>query len=253
MDCCLWLNRKKISSAAEIIENFDLASIRGYFLGGSLAEWLREHDGAAYADIIDKIDPSDDMLNEKLARAFGVHADSAPEVFCGKSGEISAQPGGSFAGSFAAGSGMVGSLAGSFYSGGFGFPWNSGSFGSYTGYLGSGGFSGSGSGFGLLGSYRFSLWEWEWEWRFARRGSFSLGSFGSYRFGAGSYFLGSFGAAGSYRFGSGSYFLGNAGSFHGSFGYGSGGVMTADEYDRIMYECLRKCPLNCYGYGIHIV
>jgi len=20
-----------------------------------------------------------------------------------------------------------------------------------------------------------------------------------------------------------------------------------------MYECLRKCPLNCYGYGIHIV
>jgi hypothetical protein len=40
----------------------------------------------------------------------------------------------------------------------------------------------------------------------------------------------------------------------GSFGgFGSGGFITADEYDRIMYECLRKCPLNCYGYGIHIV
>ena len=154
MDCCLWLNRKKISNAAEIIDNFDLAAVRGYFLGGSLSEWLREHGGTVYA-------------------------------------------------------------------------------------------------------YRFSLWEWEWEWRFAGRGSFrgsfgllgslgSLGSFGSYRFGSGSYLLGSFG---SFPWGS---FSGSFGA--GSFGgFGSGGFITADEYDRIMYECLRKCPLDCYGYGIHIV
>jgi hypothetical protein len=105
-----------------------------------------------------------------------------------------------------------------------------------------------------LGSYRFSLWEWEWEWRFVGRGSFrgsfgslgSLGSFGSYRFGSGSYLLGSFG---SFPWGS---FSGSFGA--GSFGgFGSGGFITADEYDRIMYECLRKCPLDCYGYGIHIV
>lgn len=233
MDCCLWLNRKKISSAAEIIDNFDLAAIRGYFLGGSLSEWLREHNGDVYADVIDTLDPSDEMLNDRLARAFGITPGAVQEVFCGSSGANPAQNGGSFTGSFPAGSGMAGSWSGSFFSGSFGY-------GSYQG------FSGSGSSFGLSGSYRFSLWEWEWEWRFGRRGSFSLGSFGSYLFGAGSYSFGSFGSfqPGSFPELSGSFTAGS---------YGSGRFITADEYDRIMYECLRKCPLNCYGYGIHII
>lgn len=226
MDCCLWLNRKKISSAAEIIDNFDLAAIRGYFLGGSLSEWLREHNGGVYADVIDTLDPSDEMLNDRLARAFGITPGAVQEVFCGSSGANPAQNCSSFAGSFPAGSGMAGSYGGS----GVAANYSYGSFGSYAGY----------------GSYRFSLWEWEWEWRFGRRGSFSLGSFGSYLFGAGSY---SFGSFGSFQPGS---FSGICGSFTAG-SYGSGGFVTADEYDRIMYECLRKCPLNCYGYGIHII
>lgn len=265
MDCCLWLNRKKISSAAEIIENFDLAAVRGYFLGGSLSEWLRDHDGAVYADRLDglkTLDPQDPQLNDRLAEAFGVSVGAVSEVFCGNApdnGAYAGQDGGSWCGSF-------GSFSGSFNFGSFG------GFGSYGGFQGSGVFGGSGLGIGsggyagswfagsggltALGSYRFSLWEWEWEWRFARRGSFrgsfsagslgSLGSFGSYRFGSGSYLLGSFGSFPRGSF-SGSF---GAGSFGG---LGSGGFITADEYDRIMYECLRKCPLNCYGYGIHIV
>lgn len=255
MDCCLWLNRKKISSAAEIIDDFDLAAVRGYFLGGSLSEWLREHDGAVYADRLDKLktlDPQDPQLNDRLAEAFGVSVGAVSDVFCGNApdnGACAGQDGGSRCGSF-------GSLSGSFGTGSGSF-----NFGSYSGFSGSGGYAGSGAwvssgGLTALGSYRFSLWEWEWEWRFARRGSFrgsfsagswgSIGSFGSYRFGSGSYLLGSFGS-----FPRGSFF----GSFGaGSFGgLGSGGFITADEYDRIMYECLRKCPLNCYGYGIHIV
>ena len=121
-------------------------------------------------------------------------------------------------------------MAGSYGGSGVAANYSYGSFGSYAGY----------------GSYRFSLWEWEWEWRFGRRGSFSLGSFGSYLFGAGSYSFGSFGSfqPGSFSVISGSFTAGS---------YGSGGFVTADEYDRIMYECLRKCPLNCYGYGIHII
>ena len=226
MDCCLWLNRKKISSAAEIIDNFDLAAIRGYFLGGSLSEWLREHNGDVYADVIDTLDPSDEMLNDRLARAFGITPGAVQEVFCGSSGANPAQNCSSFAGSLAAGSGMAGSYGGS----GVAANYSYGSFGSYAGY----------------GSYRFSLWEWEWEWRFRRRGSFSLGSFGSYLLGAGSY---SFGSFGSFQLGS---FSGLSGSFTAG-SYGSGGFVNADEYDRIMYECLRKCPLNCYGYGIHII
>ena len=231
MDCCLWLNRKKISNAAEIIDNFDLAAVRGYFLGGSLSEWLREHGGTVYADRLDKLrtlDPQDPQLNDRLAEVFGVSAGAVTEVFCGNAPDNG------------------GSRCGSFGSFSCGFRGGSGSFnfGSYGVFQGSGLGIGSG-GLTALGSYRFSLWEWEWEWRFAGRGSFR-GSFGSYRFGSGSYLLGSFG---SFPWGS---FSGSFGA--GSFGgFGSGGFITADEYDRIMYECLRKCPLNCYGYGIHIV
>lgn len=231
MDCCLWLNRKKISNAAEIIDNFDLAAVRGYFLGGSLSEWLREHGGTVYADRLDKLrtlDPQDPQLNDRLAEVFGVSAGAVTEVFCGNAPDNG------------------GSRCGSFGSFSCGFRGGSGSFnfGSYGVFQGSGLGIGSG-GLTALGSYRFSLWEWEWEWRFAGRGSFR-GSFGSYRFGSGSYLLGSFG---SFPWGS---FSGSFGA--GSFGgFGSGGSITADEYDRIMYECLRKCPLNCYGYGIHIV
>lgn len=237
MDCCLWLNRKKISSAAEIIDNFDLAAVRGYFLGGSLSEWLREHGGTVYADRLDKLrtlDPQDPQLNDRLAEVFGVSAGAVTEVFCGNVPDNGMSRCGSF-GSFSGGSwGGSGSF----------------NFGSYGVFQGSGLGIGSG-GLTALGSYRFSLWEWEWEWRFAGRGSFRgsfglLGSFGSYRFGSGSYLLGSFG---SFPLGS---FSGSFGA--GSFGgFGSSGFITADEYDRIMYKCLRKCPLNCYGYGIHIV
>lgn len=231
MDCCLWLNRKKISSAAEIIDNFDLAAVRGYFFGGSLSEWLREHGGTIYADRLEKLrtlDPQDPQLNDRLAEVFGVSAGAVTEVFCGNVPDN----GGSRCGSF-------GSFSGGFRGGSGSF-----NFGSYGVFQGSGLGIGSG-GLTALGSYRFSLWEWEWEWRFDGRGSFR-GSFGSYRFGSGSYLLGSFG---SFPWGS---FSGSFGA--GSFGgFGSSGFITADEYDRIMYECLRKCPLNCYGYGIHIV
>lgn len=261
MDCCLWLNRKKISSAAEIIDNFDLAAVRGYFLGGSLSEWLREHGGTIYADRLEKLrtlDPQDPQLNDRLAEVFGVSAGAVTEVFCGNvpdNGACAGNNGGSRCGSF-------GSFSGGFRGGSGSF--NFGSYGVFQGSglgIGSGGYAGSGTwvgsgGLTALGSYRFSLWEWEWEWRFAGRGSFrgsfgSLGSFGSYRFGSGSYLPGSFG---SFPWGSfsGSFGAGSFGGF-GSGGFGSGGFITADEYDRIMYECLRKCPLNCYGYGIHIV
>lgn len=205
--------------------------------GGAFQSGSGSTAGTVYADRLDKLrtlDPQDPQLNDRLAEVFGVSAVAVTEVFCGNAPD----------------NGM--SRCGSFGSFSCGFRGGSGSFnfGSYGVFQGSGLGIGSG-GLTALGSYRFSLWEWEWEWRFAGRGSFrgsfgSLGSFGSYRFGSGSYLLGSFG---SFPWGS---FSGSFGA--GSFGgFGSGGFITADEYDRIMYECLRKCPLNCYGYGIHIV
>lgn len=78
--------QEKISNAAEIIDNFDLAAVRGYFLGGSLSEWLREHGGTVYADRLDKLrtlDPQDPQLNDRLAEVFGVSAGDVTEVFAG--------------------------------------------------------------------------------------------------------------------------------------------------------------------------
>ena len=125
MDCCLWLNRKKISNAAEIIDNFDLAAVRGYFLGGSLSEWLREHGGTVYADRLDKLrtlDPQDPQLNDRLAEVFGVSAGDVTEVFCGNAPDN----GGSRCGSF-------GSFPGGFRGGSGSF-----NFGSYGVFQGSG-------------------------------------------------------------------------------------------------------------------
>lgn len=79
MDCALWLNRKKISAASEISDNLDIASLRGYFLAGSLIPWLEEHGGKHYAKRFAALSHDDPMLNGKIAQIFGGKAgDSAP-------------------------------------------------------------------------------------------------------------------------------------------------------------------------------
>lgn len=263
MDCSLWLNRRKVNSAAEIAEHFDIAALRGYFLGGSLSEWLREHGGRELADKLDALDPADPLLNQRIAEIFGQEAAQKP-VFVG-----SVFTSVCCSGSFTAGSSSAGSFGGfgSYSLGSGAFSFGSGvSAGSYLFGSGSSYFSGSFSSFTKL-----RLWEWEWEWRFGgsfRGGSYGFYGFGSYVFGSGAYLLGS----GAYLSGSGSYLPGSfaagfglysAGSFNlGSFGlsgsfregsFSTGAGLTPEEYDRIMYETLRRCPLNCFGYGVHII
>lgn len=245
MNCSLWFGRCRVNNASEITEHFDMASLRGYFLGGSLAEWLREHGGEEQAERVSRLDPRDPELDRRLAEIFGQAPAAKNEVFTGAAAVgASADCGcgnhgsGWNPGSYAAGSGAL-------YSG-------SGSYSAALGSFGYGSFSG-----GSFGGFR--LWEWEWEWRFGyRSGSFS----GSFRRGSfsGSFLGGSF-AGGSFGGLSGGSFGGWLGSFSGSFPWGSfvfpgvGGsrFITADEYDRIMYMTLRRCPLDCFGYGIHIV
>lgn len=231
MDCCLWFDRCRINSAAEIAEHFDIASLRGYFLGGSLAVWLREHGGADYAEQVERLDPADPELNQRLAEIFG-QKPVEKRVFTGNGSAAVFQPNGSFPGSF------PGSYSGSY----------SGSFAQGSGISGSFGVSAGSGGSYVSGSFtKFCMWEWEWEWRLG--GSFS----GSYRV-TGSFAGGSFGF-GSYVFGSGAYLLGSfAGSgVQGAGSFSGNGFMSAEEYDRIMYECLRRCPLDCFGYGIHVI
>ena len=247
MDCALWLNRRKVFSASEISDNLDTASLLGYFVAGSLVEWLYEHGGEEYAKKLEKLSPADSDIRGKIEAVFKgkptayrtLGSENTVKCAAGGISYCSYRPSSvpsSMRGSFRFGSGSF--LLGSFLRS---FRTSSGSFYNYIGsfYLGS----------FLFGS-GFHEWEWEWEWE-KFFGSFFNTSF---RFGSGIAaklaFLRNFG---SYRFGS--Y---NFGSFGGTGSFDAGNLpelpeflQNLDEYDRIMLMSLYGCPLNQFGYGIH--
>lgn len=252
MECALWLNRRKIYHADEISDNLDIASLRGYFLGGSLEEWLRDNGGEMYADRLAGLDAADPDLNGKLARIFRKNSPPVPAVSLGGAQQPVPARGAVFGlsqrhsaygGSF----GSFGSFRGSFRGGSF----RHGSFineweweyvlGSFKrGSFRAGSFGGS-----------FGSHEWEWEYALGSfgKGSFRAGSFRSGSFAGGSLRLGSFRTPISV-YGSGRPFGLSPKNTNGSF---PAFVLSSDEYDRIMLETLRKCPLDRFGYGIHII
>lgn len=245
MDCAIWLGKQKVFSADDIADNFDIAAIRGYYLGGSLIRWLEKHGGKAYVKALSALDPKDPALNDRLTEIFVQKKCEAPVH---KSDENLIRTVDMLrSGAAVSGSGIGSFNAGSYQLGSFNFG-----FGSYA--LGYGSFS--------VGSLRLGsfgrAWQWEWEWRFGsfRGGSFRFGntSFGgSYRLGFGSLNYG------SYRLGSfdwralGSLPIGMLPSSYRGVSLGSFRPMTVDEYDEIMYRCLNMCPLNRFGYGIHLI
>lgn len=245
MNCALWLNKKKIFSADEISDNLDIASLRGYFLGGSLVSWLRENGGADYADRLADIPENAADLNQRLMEIFGSRqagrnaGDMPASVFDGACADMAFD---GYCGSFAPASFRFGSGAalgsfvfklGSFRAGSGIHRWEQqfirGSFTTsfVTSYKG-------------FGSGGFHEWEWEWEWH-RRKGSFtSFGLFGSFKPGSGA----------RWAIPEKLYAFGNSGSFF-SMAPGSFRMLSSDEYDMIMYATLKKCPLDRYGYGIH--
>lgn len=283
MDCAIWLNRRKIFSADEISANFDIAAIRGYFLGGSLINWLNAHGGEDYALALAEVSPSDPALNDKLTNIFTHKSCDTPVHKADENliRTIDLLKGGVPV------TGSAQSVCGSYPEGSFGqssFTQGSGSY-----LLNYGSFSYGSFSYGSFGSFR-RIREWEWEWCF---GSFRSGSF-RYGGGSGAYLLGSYrGYLGSFSYNFGSYsgafgsFAYNIGSFRsGSFGYsnfiggsfrgmtlgsfpfdisygmgsyrgvpvgGSFRAIGSDEYDEIMYRTLNICPLNRFGYGIHLI
>ena len=256
MDCAIWLNRRKLFSADEISANFDIAAIRGYFLGGSLIKWLDSHGGEEYARLLEKLSPSDPALNDRLTEIFTQKKCSVPVHRADEQliMTINLLKGGS---PVTTGSAQVVNAGSGSYAAGSFAPLGYGSFGAGSaGYLMNYGSFRSGS---FAGSFNRS-WEWEWEWwlgSFRRNyGSFAYGT-GSYRWSFGSFGFGSF-TGGSFRRG---FTLGSfpfdtgyrMGSYRGFPLGGSFRQVTADEYDEIMYRCLGICPLNRFGYGIHII
>lgn len=288
VNCALWLNKHKIYSAVEIADNLDIAALRGYFLAGSLVEWLGENGGAEYAKKLSRISPDDSRLNEKLAEVFGGkplpaksfgNTDGALQNGADNKNGVSSANGFAFgsAGSFGAYNSLIAfgsaremlqNLQGSYAHGSFTFgsyrylerlfELFSGSFGSF--YFGSFSqyewewlFRFWAGGYGSFGSFSFgsfSRYEWEWLFRFLTGG---YGSFGSFAFGSFSFWemLRRFGSFRGQGFGS---FPSSLGSFAPSAVFGAfdeNALAGLDEYDRIMFGTLMICPLDKFGYGIH--
>ena len=276
MKCALWLNRRRVFSAEEIPASFDLASLRGYFLAGSLIPWLCDNGGAAFAEKLRGLSADAPALNERLTEVFcGVlpepcrpqPAPTAP--FTGEAERAEGAQGPcSFGGS--QGAGALGSygVPGSFWQSaasyrGFGsLTWESlqalGSWHTATSY----------KGFGSMTWERLER-AFGGSWSAAAFGSFGAlgGSWSAAAFGSFGALGGSWSAATSYKgFGS----MAGSGAFGGSFTLerflanwervlrweqprGSFTMLAEDEYDRILLLTLAKCPLDRFGYGIHVL
>lgn len=228
MTCALWLNRCKVYRASEISENLDVASLRGYFLAGSLVEWLRANGGEEYANELSRLSPDDGELNEKLAAVFG--GEPLPAKPLGAGDElpfVAAEPTAPF-------SSAMSSHPLSSFTESFSISWQftpTGSFGSFSERLFAL-FSREYGSFGLGSRTSFHEWEWEWLYKlfggYGSFGSFSFGSFGSFTINWLNEFFGSFSPNASFPI-----------------------LPELDEYDRIMLETLLNCPLDRFGYGIH--
>lgn len=174
-NCCLWIGGEKVSDLEGIKKNFCITDVKGYYLGGRLADWLRAHGAEREAQLVEAIDINgevdtalEDIFKDKPAEdkftAYLFNNVTPPFLANGNGAGLS--PNGSFgsftAGSFSAGSFKVGSFR--------------------------------------VGSYRHSH-EYEYEFQ---SGSYKKTSFTATYFGYGSFGFGSFNLS-SFIFGSFSY------------------------------------------------
>lgn len=198
MDCALWLNRRKIFTAAEIAGNLDVASLRGYLLAGTLIDWLNEHGGKRYAQKLSALSPDDEQLGEKIAEIFGASSAPFKELNGGSDDSSDEHPApqipessfSSLLSSYQIGSagsynyaalssfGSFESLLSAVSSGSYSLSSFGGSYSAEWERLlqllfGYGSFSTSSFAFGS-----FNRWEWEWLFRLLYGyGSFSISSF----------------------------------------------------------------------------
>lgn len=157
-NCCLWIGGEKVSDLEGIKKNFCITDVKGYYLGGRLADWLRAHGAEREAQLVEAIDKNgevdtalEDIFKDKPVEdkftAYQFNNVTPPFLANGNGAGLS--PNGSF-GSFTAGSFKVGSFR--------------------------------------VGSYRHSH-EYEYEFQ---SGSYKKTSFTSTSFGYGSFNLSSF-------------------------------------------------------------
>lgn len=210
---CLWLNGKRITDAGDIPSNYDSGALCGYFLGGSLGKWLRAVGANVLAERVDGIDANGDA-EAQLAVIFG---QTQPEEFIPQiavnADNKRTEAGSSFA-------------SGSFSAGSFTLPGEKNIFGSFGSITVANATVGS---FAFLGSFTFGS--------FNSFGSFGFGSFTAGSFSSGSFTQPDFTANGGYPLSSFHYKQKDA-------------ELSAQEKFRAN---LSSCPLNRFGYGIHLI
>lgn len=290
---CLWIGGKKVYDLKQLKENFDYDSVEIYCLGGGLARWLRQCGEVETAEKIEEINPSSDLSEQLAEifdqpnpiKKLSFYTDSAcitPEISKGKlSSSFAASDVLSDNGSFA-----TDRKADSFHLD-FSFPssyeissFGGSSFEAATVYTGSSAalstsFSLESSSFAATSfsfistSFNFITTSFltssfhEFEYEFETGGSFAVLG--------GSYSLGSFGAYISGSFANTS-FISTTSNFKAentSSGVLTYGESNADKIDREnadseitapqlspsekILQNITACPLNRFGYGIHLI
>ena len=253
---CLWLNGKKVYTLQQLRASFDAEAVGLYCLGGGLARWLKDCGEQAAAEKVEQIDLSKNV-SRQLAEIFGVDLPETPEmkeqpydpVTPAQAPDFTA--GGSF-GIPPTSLPETGSFETSFSTSSFNFS------NQYTSF-----FTTSFLTTSFAASYGH---EYEYE-----SGSFTTSSFSLYQ---SSFSAETAYSAGSFEFGSGSFELSSFAFEHGSFTLGSGSFpLTLSSFSPNSTETapmsaadptpitpqqkfelnLSSCPLNRYGYGIHLV
>ncbi len=67
--CCLWIGGVKVSDLDGIKDNFNITDVKGYYLGGRLADWLRMGGYDTEATKVDNIDRNGDT-DKALEKIF---------------------------------------------------------------------------------------------------------------------------------------------------------------------------------------
>lgn len=282
---CLWISGKQVYNLKQLKENFDLDSVEIYYSGGGLVRWLRLCGEDETADKVEKIDTSSD-LSERLAEIFGQPKPEKKALTDKAFFDYIPKSGGGFDTSFSANNVQVG--GGSFEIGITSDSFNyksslplSNETTSFKGLLP----ISAGSSQAVLSSFSPKSSSFFLNYTSFLTTSFNLGlsSFRSSSFHEYEY---EFETGGSFNTASGSFFLGSFGVYNGSFAvtsfrntsfnieksssgtavfvengkdcpdYESSGNETDTEEPSPNEKILQNiiaCPLNRFGYGLHLI
>ena len=255
---CLWLNGKKVYTLQQLRASFDAEAVGLYCLGGGLARWLKDCGEQAAAEKVEQIDLSKN-ISRQLAEIFGVDLPETEEqpyepLTAAKTPAFTA--GGSF------GISLTSLPETSLSLGSFELSLSTSSFAfsnAYTSFFTT----------SFLTTSFTAGYEHEYEYG---SGSFTTSSFSLYQTSFSAETAGLF-SSGSFAFGS--FSLGSFIFEHGSFPLVSGSFpLTLSSFSPELAETapapnpentppmtpqqkfelnLSSCPLNRYGYGIHLV